>query len=821
VTEKPIKIVIVEDETAHIEAIRRAMEASGEAAEIRAAASLGEYRRILQESQPDIALVDMNLPDGSALEITSQLPEAGTCPMIIMTSYGNEQIAVEAMKAGALDYVVKSPEAFAAMPRTIVRALREWSLLQERRRAEEDLRRSEEKYRELVENLNDVVFSLDAQGIITYASPPAMHIAGYRPADLLGHPFSLIIHDEDYPYVAQSFLETLNNKLAPAEFRFRTADGSVRWARTSSRPLFEGGQAVGIFGIFSDITERKQSEEKIRHLNLVLRAIRKVNQLITLEKDSHRLIAEICSHLVEHRGYEGAVIILTDDSGGPLSFFEAGMGEGFLPLAEHLRQGILPPCCDEARLNDGLIHIKDQVNQCASCPIIARCARQDTLCIQMRHGTKIYGYLSVSLDRMLGIDTEEQELFAEVAGDVAFGLYSIEQSKMIMEADRERRRMETELRQAQKMDAIGKLAGGVAHDFNNMLSVIIGFSTLAMEGLHPMDPLCQDLAEIRKAGERSADLTKQLLAFSRKQVVEPRIIILDDVVAEHKKMLGRLIGEDIELLFKPAENLWKARLDPSQVGQVLANLSVNARDAIRGVGKVTIETANATLDQSFCSSHISVTPGDYVILSFSDTGIGMDEETLEHLFEPFFTTKKAGEGTGLGLSTVFGIVKQNEGHILVSSTPGAGATFTIYFPRYQGQGEKAPERDGEVNIEGTETILLVEDEEHVLKIARKVLELHGYKVLSAATPGEACIVAEKYNGDIHLLLTDVIMPLMNGKELQARIEKIRPRIRTLFMSGYTADIIVQRGLIEEGVIFIQKPFSPPLLARKVRLALES
>jgi signal transduction histidine kinase/ActR/RegA family two-component response regulator len=385
----------------------------------------------------------------------------------------------------------------------------------------------------------------------------------------------------------------------------------------------------------------------------------------------------------------------------------------------------------------------------------------------------------------------------------------------------ESRKLEEQYRQAQKMEAVGRLAGGVAHDFNNMLNVILGYADLALGRVDPEDPLARDLREILKAGQRSADLTRQLLAFSRKQIVVPKVLNLNKGIEDQLKMLVRLIGEDVRIDFLPAGDLWNTRIDPSQVSQIVTNLSVNARDAIAGVGTVTIESANVTVDEAYCREHPYVTPGEYVMVSFSDTGAGMDEATRERIFEPFFTTKGEGKGTGLGMSTVYGIVKQNGGFVHVYSEPGQGTTIRVHFPRVQDETEDLTEKVTEGSLGGTETVLIVEDEEQILLLSRRILEQFGYRVLTAGTPGEAYRLAEEQVGGIHLLLTDVILPEMNGKELKERIEAMRPGIKSLYMSGYTADAIARRGILEKGVDFLQKPFTLMSLARKVRQVLDS
>ncbi|OFW55785.1 MAG: hypothetical protein A2133_02935 [Actinobacteria bacterium RBG_16_64_13] len=381
--------------------------------------------------------------------------------------------------------------------------------------------------------------------------------------------------------------------------------------------------------------------------------------------------------------------------------------------------------------------------------------------------------------------------------------------------------LEAQLLQSQKMESVGRLAGGVAHDFNNMLGVILGHAEMALEHTGPAEPLYADLTEIRKAAERSADLTRQLLAFARKQTVAPRVLDLNEAVAGMLKMLERLIGEDIELDWQPGTDLWSVRVDPSQVGQVLTNLCVNARDAIAGVGRVAIATRNSTLDTAYCAARVGVVPGEYVELTVSDNGRGMEKETIGRLFEPFFTTKGVGEGTGLGLATVYGIVKQNKGFIEVESELGEGSTFTIYLPRHTAMDEPVEMESAPVPAaRGQETILLVEDEPAILKLTTRMLESRGYTVVAASTPGEAIRLAREHPGEIHLLMTDVVMPEMNGRDLAKNLLALYPQMRRLFMSGYSTEVIAHQGVLEEGTHFIQKPFSSQDVSIQVRLALD-
>lgn len=389
-------------------------------------------------------------------------------------------------------------------------------------------------------------------------------------------------------------------------------------------------------------------------------------------------------------------------------------------------------------------------------------------------------------------------------------------------AESEFKKLEVQFHQAQKMEAVGRLAGGVAHDFNNMLGVILGYIELALMDLDDLDPIRHVLEEVKSASHRSADLVRQLLAFARRQVANPVPLNLNETVENMLKMLCRLIGEDIDLVWVPGHGLWNVQIDPSQFDQVLANLLVNARDAIDGVGKVTIQTNNVVLDETFCANHAGCVPGEYVLLALSDDGCGMELGMQAKVFEPFFTTKELGKGTGLGLSTVFGIIKQNRGYINLCSEKGCGSTFSIYLPRFQsGTADCAADMPSDPALpkEGTETVLIVEDENAILELAGGMLRRLGYSVLSAGTPGDAIRRVQEYPGLIDLLITDVVMPEMNGRELAKRLEALQPDMKCLYMSGYTADVIAHQGILDQGVRFLQKPFAAKALSDKVAEAL--
>lgn len=387
----------------------------------------------------------------------------------------------------------------------------------------------------------------------------------------------------------------------------------------------------------------------------------------------------------------------------------------------------------------------------------------------------------------------------------------------------DQRRVEEQFRQAQKMESVGRLAGGVAHDYNNMLSVILGYTEPALGKVSPSDKLYGELQEILKAGRRSAEITKQLLAFARKQTIAPKVLNLNATVEGLLKMIRRLIGEDIDLAWLPgSKSLWPVKMDTSQLDQILANLCVNARDAIDGVGKITIETGMVTFDGDYCKKHTGFVPGDFVLLAVSDNGSGMDKKTQEKLFEPFFTTKAVGKGTGLGLATIYGIVKQNRGFINVYSEPGKGATFRIYLPRHITEDDDidfSMYRESKIEAGHGETLLIVEDEPSILNMSEDMLKKLGYKVLTAGRVQEGIKLAKEHIGNIRLLITDVVMPDMNGKELARQLRQIDPDIKVLFMSGYTANVIAHHGVLDDGVVFIQKPFSMSDLSAKVHEAL--
>jgi two-component system sensor histidine kinase EvgS len=425
-----------------------------------------------------------------------------------------------------------------------------------------------------------------------------------------------------------------------------------------------------------------------------------------------------------------------------------------------------------------------------------------------KEGSQVWAQINVSLIR----DSAEQHSLIAQIQDIT----------RRRQAAKETEELRTQFMQAQKMETVGRLAGGVAHDYNNVLGIIIGYSELSIDKLEPESLLRDDLKEILNAAARAKGITQQLLAFARRQAIAPKVLDLNAIVKDMLKMLQRLIGENIDLAWIPGKDLWYIKMDPSQIDQILANLCVNSRDAIADVGKITIETKNVVFDEAYCADNAGFVPGEYVMLAVSDNGFGMDKETQDQIFEPFFTTKQPGKGTGLGLATVYGIVKQNNGFINIYSEPDTGTTFRLYLSRHVGKVSSIQKKStAEIPYGSGESILVVEDDVSILNLTRRILEELGYIVLAANTPENAIRMAEEHAGTIHLLITDVVMPKMNGRDLSMRLQSLYPELKCLFMSGYTANVIAHHGVLDEGVNFIQKPVSKNDLAVKVRDVLKN
>jgi len=632
----------------------------------------------------------------------------------------------------------------------------------ERKRAEEALRQSEENYHQLFEAESDAIFLIDNEtGNILQANRAACKMYGYSSEELLAMKNTDLSAEAEQTRKITKETRPVADHVITIPLRWhRNKDGKRFPVEITGRFFVREGRPVHIAAI-RDITERKQAEA-----------------------ERERLMAAI--------EQAGEVIIITDPEG-----IIQYVNPAFETVTGYTREDAL-----------------------GQTPRILKSGKQDEAFYQKMWSTLTGG--DVFKGRMIN-KRKNGKLYTEDAtiSPVYDAAGKIVNYVAVKRDITEHLRLEAQLRQAQKMESVGRLAGGVAHDFNNMLSAIIGNAELALIDLSPENPQHDYLKEILDAARRSADITRQLLAFARRQTIRPEVLDLNETVEGMLKMLRRLIGEDIDLSWQPGFGLWPVKMDPSQIDQILANLLVNARDAISGVGGITIETENIRFDEDYCADHAGFVPGDFVRLAVSDDGCGMDKETLNNLFEPFFTTKGVGEGTGLGLATVYGIVKQNDGFINVYSEPEQGTTFKIYLPHHAGEADRVKPHDVvDIPMGRGETVLIVEDEASILKLAKRILKRLGYAVLEATTPGQAVALAEQHAIDIHLLITDVVMPEMNGKDLADRLQSLYPNLRVLFMSGYTASAIVHRGVLNKGVNFIQKPFSMKDLAAKVREALD-
>jgi two-component system cell cycle sensor histidine kinase/response regulator CckA len=643
----------------------------------------------------------------------------------------------------------------------------------ERKQAEEALRESEERFRFAFENANTGVCLVDLEGNLIRVNSKMCEIFGYTREELERMTVNDIAHPEDIDKSPEFIQKTLQGEIDRGTFekRYFHKKGHVVTCEVSSSLVRNAeGSPLYFISHIHDITERKKAEE-------------------LLQKER-----EISLSILENAPYGVALI----DKGGAYIYTNpeftniTGYTLQDVPTGKDWFQKAFPDPKDRERMIEVWKEDRSKGN------MINR-----EFSINSKDG------------KINEIDIRSTFLRD---GRAVIVLHDITEKRR---AEEEMKSLQEQLRQSQKMEAIGRLAGGIAHDFNNLLTIIKGYSQLSLIELSEDNPLKRNIEHIHTATDRAADLVRQLLAFSRRQILEMKVLDLNTTLANLHNMLRRLIGEDIELTTVLAEDLGRVKTDLGWIEQAIMNLVVNARDAMPSGGKLTIETRNADLDEAYVGGHVGVKPGRYVMLSVSDTGVGMTPEVRERLFEPFFSTKEKDKGTGLGLSTVYGIVKQSGGDIWVYSEPGKGSTFKIYLPRVDEPLEQPREKVlGYELLRGSETILLVEDEEEVRKLAVRVLERQGYKVLAARDGDEALLICERHQDPIHLMLTDVVMPGMNGHELAERLEPLHPRMKVLYMSGYTDNAIVLHGVLVEGVNYIQKPFTVDALTKKVREVLE-
>jgi PAS domain S-box-containing protein len=638
-----------------------------------------------------------------------------------------------------------------------------------KKRSEEALRKSEEKYRLIFEHSPMGLISFDEKGIIAACNDNFVGIIGSSREALIGLNM-LNLPDKKIVAAVRKALDG-ETGLYEDVYSSVTANKTTPVRALFAPLIMEDGHIPGGVGIVEDITERKISEDALRE-----------------SEKKYRLVLET----------NPDPMIVYDMEGNVIYFNPAFRNLFGWSLEERIgkKMDVFVP-------GDSWPETRKMIEMVM--------AGKNFYGVETHRLAKDGKAVPVSIS---GSCHRNQE------GNIEATVINLRDMTGIRNAEREKIKLEEKYRQAQKMEAIGQLAGGIAHDFNNMLNIIMGYCQMAMVKTGRPDILKNSLQEIMNAAQRSADLVRQLLAFARKQTIAPRPLDINETVSGMINMLRKLIGENIDLLWAPEPELWPVNMDPTQVNQILTNLAVNARDSISGVGKITIETGNADLDESYCGKHPGFVPGHYAMLAVSDDGCGMDKETLDKIYEPFFTTKEFGKGTGMGLATVYGIVKQNDCFINVYSEPGNGTTFKIYFPRFDQEAAVTEEQVfPSDDLSGTETLLLVEDDEALLKMAQSMLEELGYTVLTADTPNRALEIAKQHVGYIHLLITDVVMPEMNARELQKLTVGLRPDIKCLFMSGYTANVIAHKGFLDENINFLQKPFSMHSLAFKVREAL--
>ena len=755
----PIRVLLVEDNPGDARLILEMLhEVQADGFELLRVDRLAPALERLNTAGVDVVLLDLGLPDSQGLA-TFERTRRGTTtePIIVISGLDDEQVALEAVRAGAQDYLIKSRIEGHLLARVIRYAI-------ERQRTQTQLR----WLTLAVDQSPASVFITDPQGTIRYVNQRFPEITGYSAVEAIGKTPRILKSGVTPPEYYQHLWQTiLGGKTWRSEIQNRRKNGEVYWDAVTVSPIRDHrGEIAHFLAVQEDITERKQADHTLRESERRLRTLFETVNLIVLGLDANGAVEYVNPFFLNLTGYRSDEVFGKDWFRLLPERQQPTMRDLFQELLEH---GKFSP------------HYES--------PIVTKGGEE----------------------RMIAWNnTVLQDASGRPTGTLSIG-----------EDVTERSRLEAQLRQAQKMEAIGRLAGGVAHDFNNVLTAVFGYVDLLREDLPAGSAAQGDLAEVRKAAERAAGLTRQLLAFSRRQVLEAVVLNLNDLVEELGKMLGRVIGEDVELRLTLGKDIGNVRADPGQLHQVIMNLVVNARDAMPKGGTLILETANAELAAQYTELHHPVAPGSYVMLAVSDTGAGMTPEVKARIFEPFFTTKERGKGTGLGLSTVYGIVKQSGGYVWAYSEPGRGTTFKIYLPRVDApaQGlQRAPEPS---SVAGTETVLIAEDDTILLPLVRGLLEKLGYRVLEAANAAEALEGARRHRGPIHLLVADVVMPGASGRDLARELNETRPETKVLYVSGYTDDAIVHHGMLEEGLNFLQKPFTPGALARKVREVLDA
>lgn len=758
------RILAVEDDVAHAELVRRAFLPFADDYQLTVAGSLTAAREELADRTPDLVIADLVLPDGRGIELLPPPDERPSFPMIVMTSFGNEQVAVEAIKAGAFDYIVKSPTTLKDLPRISERVLREWSHIVERRQAEDALRESEERYRTLVEQATDGIFITDPEGYYVDVNTSGCLMLGYSREEVLGLHICDIVAGEDRPRVRAETSRLRQDSPVMSQWLMQRKDGFTFFGEVTAKLLPDHR----ILGILRDVSERKEAEAALRRA-----------------EEKYRHIFENAVEGIFQSTPDGRLLTANPALARILGY---GTPDMLLANVTDVRKQLYV----DSQERPEIYRLLDEKGSIAG----FECQ------LYRRDGSIIW----VSEN-------------AHAVRDAAGGLLYYEGTVLDVT---ERKHLEEQLRQFQRMEAIGQLAGGVAHDFNNILTVINGHATLLLENA-PDAATADSLQEIAAAGDRAAALTRQLLLFSRKQALSSEVLDLNEALQNSAKMLRRLMGENLELELELGTDLPSIKADPSMVDQVVLNLTLNARDAMPKGGAIHVQTDLVTVASDEAQSNPEAYPGTFVRLSVDDAGPGIPPDVLPHIFEPFFTTKEPGKGTGLGLATVFGIVKQHQGWIDVESSAGRGTVFQIYWPVCSPEERVAPgTRSSTRRLRGgNETILLVEDEDSVRLMAASALKQLGYRVLEARSGAEALEAWESQGTRTALLLTDLVMPgSLSGFEVAEKLRAKNPNLAVIYTSGYAAGA---RGKAEpqENSCFLAKPYPLRTLAEVVRRTLDA